>query len=127
MPKFDNPNLRFTGDFSLAASVSLAVSASFVEGLYGGHGSEAGVLDLAFALDGSWSTVGVRVEEHDGGLRAAVLANPDGATADDVRAQIERILSLDGGGADFADVGTRDDVVAGLQQLHPGLAPGAFP
>ena len=118
--------LRFTGEFSLAASVSLAASASFVEGFSGGD--EAGALDLAFPLEGSWSPVGVRVCQHDdGGVRARVLANPGGATTDDVRAQLERILSLDVDGAGFADVAARDDVVAGLHRLRPGLRPVLFP
>jgi len=128
MPNSKDIALRFTGDFSLAASVSLAASASFVEGLRGGQGGETMVLDLAFPLEeGSWSTVGVRVDEHDDGVRASVLANPGGATTDDVRAQLERILSLDVDGAGFADVAARDDVVAGLQQRHPGLRPVLFP
>ena len=120
----DKIALRFTGDFSLAASVSLAAGASFVEGSSGGV---AGALDLAFPLDGSWSPVGVRVDQPDGGVRARVLANPAGATAEDVRAQLERILSLDVDGAGFAEVAARDEVVAALQQRCPGLRPVLFP
>jgi len=127
MPSSHDIALRFTGDFSLAASVAMAASASFVEGLRGDQDGEAGLLDLAFPLEGSWSAVGVRVDQRDGGVRASVRANPGGATADDVRAQIERILSLDIDGAGFADVAARDDVVARLQQRHPGLRPVLFP
>ncbi|MBC7920967.1 MAG: DNA-3-methyladenine glycosylase 2 family protein [Ferruginibacter sp.] len=127
MPNSTHIDLRFTGDFSLAASVSLAASASFVEDLRGGQDGEAGVLDLAFPLEGSWSTVGVRVDQHNSRVRASVRANPDGATTDDIRAQLERILSLDVDGAGFADVAARDDVVAGLRLRHPGLRPVLFP
>lgn len=117
-------NLRFTGAFSLAASVSLAASASFVKSF---PSSPAGTLDLAFPLEGSWSTVGVRVDQHDGGVRASIFANPDGAAAEDVRAQVERILSLDSDGAGFAHIAARDDVILELQQRHPGLRPVLFP
>ncbi|MDP8929682.1 MAG: hypothetical protein M3O70_14190, partial [Actinomycetota bacterium] len=50
----------------------------------------------------------------------------DPAVADAVRAQVQRILSLDVDGSDFPAVGERDEVVAGLQRGYPGLRPVGF-
>ncbi len=118
-------NLRFTGDYSLAASVALAASATFVDKLYGGP--EGDVLDLALLLEDSWLTVGVRLDQSAGQVRAHVLDNPGRAMTTDVRAQLERLLSLDTDGADFASVATRDPVVAALRAQHPGIRPVLFP
>ena len=43
-----------------------------------------------------------------------------------MRAQVERILSLDVDGSGFPAVGERDPVVAGLQRRYPGLRPVGF-
>ncbi|MBC8083692.1 MAG: DNA-3-methyladenine glycosylase 2 family protein [Hymenobacter sp.] len=118
-------DLRFTGDYSLAASVTLAASASFVDKLYGGPEGE--VLDLAFPLEGSWHTVGVRVEQPEKKVRAHVLANPGGAKSDDIRAQLERILCLDVDGDGFAAVAARDQVVDKLQEQNLGVRPVLLP
>ena len=117
--------LRFTGDYSLSASVTLAAGAAFVDKLYGGPAGET--LDLALLLEDSWHTVGVRVDQPQGQLRACVLANPGQATSTDVRAQLERLLSLDTDGTDFAAVGAHDSVIAGLQEQHPGIRPVLLP
>lgn len=120
-------NLRFTGDYSLAASVSLAASAAFVDSLRNEPDGPAQVLDLAFPLEGAWSPVGVRVYQHPGGVYAHLLANPGQALTHDVRTTLERMLSLDVDGAGFADVAARDDVVAGLQRHHAGIRPVLLP
>ncbi len=120
-------NLRFTGDYSLVASVSLAASAAFVDGLRSEPGGAAPVLDLAFPLEGSWHPVGVRVHQHPGGVYAHLLANPGQAMTHDVRTTLERMLSLDVDGAGFADVAARDDVVAGLRHRHAGIRPVLLP
>ena len=117
--------LRFTGDYSLSASVTLAAGAAFVDKLYGGPADET--LDLALLLEDSWHTVGVRVDQPQGQLRACVLANPGQAMTTDVRAQLERLLSLDTDGTDFAAVGVHDSVIAGLQEQHPGIRPVLLP
>ncbi|MEJ7665054.1 MAG: hypothetical protein WKG07_38810 [Hymenobacter sp.] len=117
--------LRFTGDYSLAASVTLAASASFVDELYGGPDGE--VLDLALLLEGSWRTVGVRLDQPAKQVRVQVLANPGGAPADDICAHLERFLCLDVEGAGFAAVAARDKVVDELRQRHLGLRPVLFP
>ena len=122
-------NLRFTGDYSLAASVALAASAAFVARMTPEPGTTENVLDLALLLEGSWHTVGVRLDQPQpaGPVRARLLANPAGALTDDIRTQLERILSLDADGAGFAAVAGRDPVVAELRQQHPGLRPVLFP
>ena len=113
--------LRFTGDYSLAASVELTAGASFVP-----HSGDGG-LDLAFSLDGTWASVAVRVSEDAGGVRARVLANPDRAATDDIRSQLERILCLDTDGVGFREVAARDAVVARLSRRRPGVRPVLFP
>ncbi len=125
MPAFPSIDLRFTGDYSLAASVALAASASFVDKLHAGPAGD--VLDLAFPLEGSWRPVGVRIDQPGQQVRAQVLANPGGAPADDIRAQLERMLALDVEGAGFAGVAARDAVVAALRQQHLGLRPVLLP
>ena len=117
-------NLRFTGDYSLESSVSLAAKASFVESLYKDH--DGNVLDLAFPLEGSWRTVGVRINQHDEGVSVNVRANPNNAAINDIRDQLERILSLDIDGDGFADITNRDQVVAELWKRHRGLRPVLF-
>ena len=118
-------NLRFTGDYSLAASVTLAASAAFVDKLSGGPEGE--VLDLALLLEDSWHTVGVRLDQPAGRVRVRLLANPGQAMTHDVRTQLEQMLSLDTNGADFVAVAARDDVVAGLRMQHPGVRPVLLP
>ena len=118
--------LHYTGDYSLAASVSLAASAAFVNKLSGAPEGE--VLDLALLLEDSWLTVGVRLDQPAGGrVRARVLANPGHAMTDEVRASLERMLSLDADGAGFAAVAARDAVVAELRAQHPGIRPVLLP
>ncbi len=121
-----NPiTLRFTGDYSLAASVTLSASAAFVDTLRTADGAE--VLDLALLLEGSWKTVGLRLDQPGKEVRAHVLDNPDGATTDEIRARLEQMLSLDIDGTGLADVAARDAVFADLRQREPGVRPVLFP
>ena len=121
-----NPiTLRFTGDYSLEASVTLAATASFVERLRLTDGGP--VLDLALLLEGSWQTVGVRLDQPGKDVRAHVFANPDDATPDAICNQLERMLSLDVDGAGLANVAARDAVFADLRQRQPGVRPVLYP
>ena len=52
--------------------------------------------------------------------------SPDPELMTAVRAQVERILSLDVDGSGFPAVGERDPVVGRLQQRYPGLRPIGF-
>jgi DNA-3-methyladenine glycosylase II len=93
--------------------------------------SPARRLDAAFALEGSWQVVGVRLEQAGGGrgeVHGRVFAEHPVRRAElsAVRGQVERILSLDVDGAGFADVGARDPVIGAAQARYPGLRPVCF-
>ena len=87
------------GPFSLASSIRFLEG--FTPAAYGPAGDA--VLELAFPAEGSWETVGVRVRQDGGEVTAEVVSprapGPELATA--VRAQVERILSLDVDGSGF--------------------------
>jgi DNA-3-methyladenine glycosylase II len=115
-------------DFSLtpAGPFSLAASGRFLEGFAPAayEAGSAGHLDLAFGVEGDWRTAGVHVQqEPDGTVSGEVTGDADLA---DVRAQVERILSLDVDGGGFAAVGARDPVAGRLQERYPGLRPVTF-
>jgi DNA-3-methyladenine glycosylase II len=112
------------GAFSLAASIR------FLEGFTPAWYSPgpAGVLELAFPVEGSWRTVGVRVSQVGEEVNAEIIspAEPDAELVAEVRPQVERILSLDVDGSGFAAVGERDPVVGEVQRRYPGLRPVGF-
>ena len=112
------------GPFSLPSSIR------FLEGFTPAAytSGEDALLELAFPVEGSWETVGVRVRQDGGGV-TAVVVSPSAPGADliaAVRAQVERILSLDVDGSGFPAVGERDPVVGRLQRSYPGLRPVGF-
>ena len=121
-----------TSTFSLTARgpFSLAASVRFLEGFApAGYAEPADEpLELAFPVEGTWATAGVRVHETPHGVTGEILSpgRPGPELAAAVRAQVERILSLDVDGSGFAAVGERDPVVAGLQRRYPGLRPVGF-
>ena len=124
----DEIDLPFTGEFSLADSVSLAASTAFVQTSYLEQNDGASAcLDLALLLEGCWKSVFVRVEQGDGAVYARIVADPDKAQVEDVRAQLRRMLCLDVDGAGFAAVAARDPVIAGLHRRRPGRRPVLFP
>lgn len=104
-------------------------ASAFLEGFApaGYDATGAPGLDLAFPVEGSWAPVGARVgQASDGTVHGQVFtARPSHAEAavdvDAVRAQVERILSLDDGDA-FAGVGDRDPVVHDDSRATPGCA-----
>jgi DNA-3-methyladenine glycosylase II len=119
------------GPFSLAASI--AFLEGFSPAAYSGPADQA--LELAFAVEGSWQTVGLRVRQDDDGTGLAENtvvaeivspAEPDAALVAEIRPQLERILSLDVDGSGFAAVGERDPVVGEVQRKFPGLRPVGF-
>ena len=113
------------GPFSLAASIK------FLEGFTPAsyRGPADGVLELAFPVEGSWETVGVRVHQETAGEVTAEIVSPEapppGLVAE-VRPQVERILSLDVDGSGFPAVGERDPVAGEVQRRYPGLRPVGF-
>jgi DNA-3-methyladenine glycosylase II len=118
------------GPFSLAASIA------FLEGFTPAWYSSAWssnpadqVLELAFPVEGSWRTAGVRVRQDDDGAVTAEIVSPAEPGPDlvaEVRPQVERILSLDVDGSGFPAVGERDPVVGEVQAKYPGLRPVGF-
>jgi DNA-3-methyladenine glycosylase II len=120
------------GTFILAARgpFSLAASIRFLEGFTPATSTAAAgqSLDMAFPVEGTWQTAGVRVREHAGGAECEVVSPlaPDRELLTALRAQVARILSLDVDGSGFPAVGERDPVIAGLQRRYPGLRPVGF-
>ncbi len=112
------------GPFSLAAGIK------FLEGVTPAayRGSGANVLELAFPVEGSWETAGVRVRQDSAGVTAEIVSPeaPSPGLVTEVRPQVERILSLDVDGSGFAAVGERDPVVGEVQRRYPGLRPVGF-
>jgi DNA-3-methyladenine glycosylase II len=125
LQSFDIP---FNGDFSLSGSVTLAARSAFVEGMRTADGNyEYESLDLVFSLENGWKSVAVRIFQFDGQLHATLLANPQGAKVDDIRLALQRILSLDGDGIGFQNLGEVDPIVSDLQKQRPGVRPVLFP
>ena len=116
--------LPVRGPFSLAASTR------FLEGFAPAAFDESAgqPLELAFSVEGSWETVGVRVREHADGVAGEIVspAAPGPGLLAAVRDQVARILSLDVDGTGFSAVGERVPVVGGLQRRYPGLRPVGF-
>jgi DNA-3-methyladenine glycosylase II len=113
--------MRARGPFSLTAA------ARFTEGFPAGQGGgDDARLDLAFPADGAWSPVGVRVTPYGADLTADVVANPGALPVEQIRGQVERILSLDTDGGGFLAVAERDPLVGDLQTRYPGLRPVQF-
>lgn len=109
------------GPFSLAAARSFLEA--FVPLGYAPPGPREH-LHLAFVIDGSDEAVGLCVRSKGGTL---VGETSGGGEPDAVRAQTQRIFSLDVDGTGFPEVGRRDSVVRGLQDRYPGLRPVCFP
>jgi DNA-3-methyladenine glycosylase II len=115
------------GPFSLAASIR------FLEGFTpaahcGPDPTTAAALELAFPVESSWRTAGVRVRQDPGGVRAEIVSPgaPEPGLVAAVHRQVERILSLDVDGSGFPAAGERDPVVGELQRRYPGLRPVGF-
>jgi DNA-3-methyladenine glycosylase II len=116
--------LTAQGPFSLASSIGFLQG--FTPASYDSASEQT--LELAFPVEGTWETVGVQVEQTADGVRGKIRgpAAPKKALTEAVRKQVARILSLDIDGSEFAAVGKRDKVVAGLQERYPGLRPVCF-
>jgi DNA-3-methyladenine glycosylase II len=124
MDRMETFTLVPRGPFTLASSIR------FLEGFTPAAYSapQDAALELAFPVEGSWETAGVRVRQ-EGGLVTAVVVSPQAPSPElmtAVRTQVERILSLDVDGSGFPAVGERDPVVGRLQQRYPGLRPIGF-
>lgn len=83
----------------------------------------SGHLHLAFVVDGAEEVAGVCLRQQDNTIHGDVFGEADlGA----VRAQVERILSLDIDGSGFPEVGHKDPAIGRLQARYPGLRPVCF-
>jgi DNA-3-methyladenine glycosylase II len=109
------------GEFSLTAA------AAFANEFPGTRTEEApDALRYAWAVDGDWRTVQVTLRQHDQAILAELDDQPSADLAHLAARDLERILSLDVDGTDFAALGERDGVVGALQQRFPGLRPVLF-
>ncbi len=106
------------GEFSLPESVEFG---------FGQRHSErfAGVMRLAFVLDGTNTQVGVVVRQDGRGVHGEVVGD-GGADPGAVQRQVARVLSLDHDATGFDAVGGRDPVVRQLQEVARGLRPPLF-
>ncbi|MEV6417777.1 hypothetical protein [Kribbella sp. NPDC051718] len=76
-----------------------------------------------FRVEGDWSRAEVRVTQHGSAARIVVEGDGDLERA---AAQAGRFLSLDVDGRGWAEVGSRDEVIADAQKQLPGLRPCGF-
>lgn len=84
----------------------------------------AGTMRLAFCLDDGSGHAGVVLSQAADGVVHGIIAGDGEIQA--VRAQVARILSLDGDGEAWQRVGATDPVIGRLQAGHPGLRPVLF-
>ena len=90
-----------------------------------------GVMRLAFCVEASLEQqVGVEVRQSGGSLELSVHDGPGGpagrADLDAVTAQVARIVSADHDGEAFAQVCSRDPVLARVHDRAPGFRPALF-
>jgi DNA-3-methyladenine glycosylase II len=106
---------------------SLTAAAAFAEDFPGTRAEgPPKALRYAWAVDGDWRTVQVTVRQDDEAIHAELGDQPPAELARQAARDLERMLSLDVDGTDFAALGERDDVVRALQRRFPGLRPVLF-
>jgi DNA-3-methyladenine glycosylase II len=117
-------------DVPVRGPFSLTASSRFVQEFPAGQGGGAPAqLDLAFATDGDFRPVALRVTQAVGSaatVQVDVVDAPDDLGPERLRDEVVRILSLDVDGTDFAAVRERDPVAGTVQQRFPGLRPVLF-
>ncbi len=119
-------DLRFTGSYSLYSSATMAAGASFAPEPRVTDAEAPPSLDIAFAVDGSWETVGARLIQDESGVHATIRG-PGAISAERVRDQLEQIFSLDRDGEAFGELGNEDPVVGDLQHRFEGVRPVLYP
>lgn len=111
--------IRPDGPFSLAAASSFGFGPNTGRPTYDGA-----QMKLAFVVDDLKSHAVVALDQGvDGVVRGTIDSEADPAV---VTAQVARILSLNGSGAEWLRVGESDPVLGALQQEFPGLRPVSF-
>lgn len=101
---------------------SLAAAAEFWAGFPPSgqpRAADGPVLRLAFLRDSLDGPAGVALRSRDGVVEASA--------PEELRAQVERVLSLDVDGTGYEQVGERDPVVGELMGTKPGLRPVLYP
>lgn len=107
------------GDFSLAAA------GEFLRGFKpaaGGASAQAQSLSLGFLLDRKFEPVAVALEQRE----RRITGEASGPAAD-VKAQVERMLSLDVDARGWLALGRKDPVVGALQKRYRGFRAVCFP
>lgn len=105
----------------------LDASASFATGFPGTTADESGgSMTFAWAVDGEWTTVGVRLRQIARTVHGEIVGSVSADVADLVQRDVEQILCADVDGSGFGDIASNDPVVASLQARFPGLRPVLF-
>lgn len=111
------------GPFDLGQSIRFLTA--FPPACRADAAAEPGTLRLVFPAEAGWEHVGAAIRQRSpGSLDLEIFAGEE--LADEVVAQVRRILSVDIDGVGFAHVGTTDPVVRRLQQDFPALRPVLF-
>ena len=111
--------LRISGEYSLAASATLAASAAFVDKLYGAQRARCSTWRCCWKTPGTpWACTSTS--------RPAARCGP-ACWLVEVQVSLERLLSLDTDEAGFAALAARDPVVGELRARHSGTRPVLFP
>jgi DNA-3-methyladenine glycosylase II len=118
--------IRPRGAFSLVEAGAFGHGAEPAGDWPGGGAWSEGVLRLAFCRDDLRGQVGVALTQDAGGVHGVVGGLDPGEPLDPVRDQVARMLSLDGDGAAFAEVGERDPLIGRIMAAAPGLRPVLF-
>jgi DNA-3-methyladenine glycosylase II len=107
------------GEFSIEAAASFGFGPNT-----GRPRPDRGSMSLAFVADDlRHHAAAVVTQDPDGTVHARLFGDAD---AGSVERQLRRVLSLDHSGVAWAEVGTRDRVIARLQAEHRGLRPVLF-
>jgi DNA-3-methyladenine glycosylase II len=114
------------GPFSLVEAGAFGKAAEPAGDWPGGGTLESGVLRLAFCRDDLAGHAGVALRQDADGVHGTVSGLDPGEPVDPVRDQVARMLSLDGDGEAYAEVGARDPLVGRIQAAAPGLRPVLF-
>jgi DNA-3-methyladenine glycosylase II len=104
---------------------SLELAAGFGFGPRAGD-DEAGLMRLAFVVDGLREQAGVVVRQDPLGSVGGEVNGIRAQSLERVRRQVARILSLDHDAGAWLRVGERDRVIGRLQAAYPGLRPVLF-
>lgn len=111
-----------SGTFAIAPTGAFSLREAIGFGFGPRDAGSGDAMRLAFACDGTWAPCGVVVAQGtDGEVTGSFWGDVE---VDVVRAQVARILSLDGDGDAFAALD--DPVVDGLRTRFPGLRPVLF-